>query len=72
MNLTLIDGELTKLLRQSKPLAANDTGIATYGDAWEKSGEGEIRTPVTIARKPVFETGAFSRSATSPGGNYKI
>src|SRR5688572_4006225 len=31
------------------------------------SGEGEIRTPGTIAGTPVFETGAFNRSATSPG-----
>ncbi len=30
------------------------------------SGEGEIRTPATLAGRPVFETGAFSRSATSP------
>ena len=31
------------------------------------SGEGEIRTPATLAGRPVFETGAFSHSATSPG-----
>src|SRR5947208_7071024 len=30
------------------------------------SGEGEIRTPATLAGRPVFETGAFNRSATSP------
>src|SRR5688500_7420644 len=30
------------------------------------SGEGEIRTPVTLAGQPVFETGAFNHSATSP------
>src|SRR5688572_12703206 len=30
------------------------------------NGEGEIRTPGTIAGTPVFETGAFNRSATSP------
>ncbi len=30
-------------------------------------GEGGIRTPVTISGKPVFETGAFDHSATSPG-----
>ena len=31
-----------------------------------ESGEGEIRTPATLSGRPVFETGAFSRSATSP------
>src|SRR3954463_10254170 len=31
-------------------------------------GEGEIRTPATLSGRPVFETGAFNRSATSPGG----
>jgi hypothetical protein len=29
-------------------------------------GEGEIRTPEPLARPPVFKTGAFNRSATSP------
>ena len=29
-------------------------------------GEGEIRTPDPVARMPVFETGAFDHSATSP------
>lgn len=32
------------------------------------SGEGEIRTPVYLAAQPVFETGAFNHSATSPDG----
>jgi hypothetical protein len=32
----------------------------------EKSGEGEIRTPETLAGLPVFKTGAFGHSATSP------
>ncbi len=31
-----------------------------------QNGEGEIRTPATLSSRPVFETGAFSRSATSP------
>ena len=31
-----------------------------------RCGEGEIRTPETLASLPVFETGAFNRSATSP------
>src|SRR5216110_2614457 len=39
-----------------------------YGIAFGRNGEGEIRTPATLAGRPVFETGAFSRSATSPGG----
>jgi hypothetical protein len=29
-------------------------------------GEGEIRTPEALASLPVFKTGAFNRSATSP------
>ena len=29
-------------------------------------GEGEIRTPESLATLPVFKTGAFNRSATSP------
>jgi len=32
------------------------------------SGEGGIRTLVTVSGKLVFETNAFNRSATSPGG----
>jgi hypothetical protein len=32
------------------------------------SGEGGIRTLGTIAGTPVFETGAFDHSATSPTG----
>src|SRR5215210_641140 len=31
-------------------------------------GEGEIRTPDTVARMPHFECGAFNHSATSPAG----
>src|SRR5436309_10336852 len=34
------------------------------------NGEGEIRTPATLAGRPVFETGAFNRSATSPCGSH--
>lgn len=40
----------------------------TRGKSRVLSGEGEIRTPATLAGRPVFETGAFSRSATSPCG----
>ena len=29
-------------------------------------GEGGIRTPGTVSRTPVFKTGAFNHSATSP------
>ena len=32
----------------------------------ENGGEGGIRTPDSLATIPVFETGAFNRSATSP------
>src|SRR5690349_7098880 len=34
-----------------------------------RNGEGEIRTPATLAGRPVFETGAFNHSATSPGSS---
>ena len=33
----------------------------------DNGGEGEIRTPDTVARMPHFECGAFNHSATSPG-----
>lgn len=33
------------------------------------NGEGEIRTPVGYDPKPDFESGAFNRSATSPGAH---
>lgn len=36
-------------------------------EAMFKSGEGEIRTLDTLSGIPVFETGAFGHSATSPG-----
>jgi hypothetical protein len=32
-------------------------------------GEGGIRTHDPLAGTPVFKTGAFNRSATSPSGN---
>lgn len=32
----------------------------------QKGGEGGIRTPGTFAGTPVFETGTFGRSVTSP------
>lgn len=42
-------------------------GMAFLHHAFTFSGEGEIRTPADIAARPVFETGAFNHSATSPG-----
>src|SRR3954451_2252217 len=38
----------------------------------QHSGEGEIRTPATLAGRPVFETGAFNHSATSPSGSETV
>jgi hypothetical protein len=35
-------------------------------------GEGEIRTRDRIAPMPVFKTGAFNRSATSPHLNNQL
>ena len=34
-----------------------------------RGGEGGIRTPVGVSPEAVFETAAFSRSATSPDGH---
>ena len=49
---------------------------ATVIAAWNKpiflNGEGEIRTPATLSGRPVFETGAFNHSATSPGEPPKL
>jgi hypothetical protein len=52
--LVVTDEALVKIPSISKDLTA-DTG-----------GEGEIRTPDTVARMPHFECGAFNHSATSP------
>ena len=38
----------------------------------KNNGEGEIRTRATLAGRPVFETGAFNHSATSPGGGKTV
>ena len=52
---------------KSPSMPDKEKALINQGFSWFSSGEGEIRTPATIARRPVFETGAFSRSATSPG-----
>ena len=47
-------------------------GVARAGtdvsgtDNQRTGGEGGIRTPDTVSRIPVFKTGAFNHSATSP------
>ena len=38
----------------------------------ESNGEGGIRTPVGCDPKLDFESSAFNRSATSPGGSFPI
>ena len=48
-------------------LDASTDESSPYEIGSERNGEGEIRTPVTVAGQPVFETGAFNHSATSPG-----
>jgi hypothetical protein len=45
-----------------------DMMTANSYDAWMAGGEGEIRTREGLATLPVFKTGAFNRSATSPRG----
>jgi hypothetical protein len=59
LNLVLKDASLVIACR--KPFNSSVEGLSV-----SDSGEGEIRTPATLAGRPVFETGAFSRSATSP------
>ena len=44
-------------------------GFLAKPDVQKISGEGGIRTLVTVAGKSVFETDAFNHSATSPGGS---
>jgi site-specific DNA recombinase len=60
LNLTLTDGIVCISTR--KPFNCLVEGLSV-----SDSGEGEIRTPATLAGRPVFETGAFNHSATSPG-----
>ena len=46
-----------------------DSKIRRFRDLQDLTGgEGGIRTHDTLARIPVFETGTFNRSVTSPGG----
>ena len=40
--------------------------IQCLGSHIKNGGEGGIRTHGTLARSPVFKTGAFDHSATSP------
>ena len=46
--------------------------FATILNFSRNCGEGEIRTPETLAGLPLFESGAFNHSATSPFGNLVI
>jgi hypothetical protein len=63
LNLTLQGATLAIATR--KPFNALVEGLSI-----SDSGEGEIRTPATLSGRPVFETGAFNHSATSPWGKY--
>ena len=60
LNLTMKGATIAITTR--KPFNALVEGLAV-----SDNGEGEIRTPATLAGRPVFETGAFNHSATSPG-----
>jgi hypothetical protein len=40
--------------------------VSEGGNLFPKGGRGGIRTHETLARLPVFKTGAFNRSATRP------
>src|SRR4030095_5112276 len=51
----------TLCIATKKPFNALVERLSVSGN-----GEGEIRTPATLAGRPVFETGAFNHSATSP------
>ena len=60
--LNLVLSGATLAIATRKPFNCLVEGLSVSG-----SGEGEIRTPATLAGRPVFETGAFNHSATSPG-----
>jgi integrase len=65
---TLIVGSLIAVeIGQGSGNVLFSQGNAGFGEQ-ESSGEGGIRTLVTVSGKLVFETNAFNRSATSPGG----
>src|SRR5580698_738589 len=57
---------LSKSLGHILGPSTSSTKIGTYRRRPKRNGEGEIRTPATLSGRPVFETGAFNRSATSP------
>jgi hypothetical protein len=57
--------ELAQEIRHLDAVALNRK-ICHFRDL-DNGGEGEIRTPDTVARMPHFECGAFNHSATSPG-----
>src|SRR5690349_8508924 len=50
----------------ARSLCVLDCGQPAYGGRGKLSGEGGIRTLGRIAPTPVFETGPFNRSGTSP------
>ena len=54
----------TRTSQEGNRLLRDVLGLAETG----LGGEGGIRTHDTLARIPVFETGTFNRSVTSPGG----
>lgn len=63
--------ENTKIKNQqeTKPISAiADQQSAAHHSSYGKNGEGGIRTHVDASAKSVFETDAFSLSATSPDG----
>lgn len=57
------------ILKSSKTAIAQNKSsqrVTMAAGGW--SGEGGIRTPGTVTGTPVFETGTFGRSVTSPDG----
>src|SRR5216683_6095024 len=54
-------------VRVDGKIAASTTVVVPH-ECWWFGGEGGIRTHDTLARIPVFETGTFNRSVTSPLG----
>ena len=50
-------------------MAAAESARPSFSVSVSSSGQGEIRTLDTVAGMPVFETGAFSHSATCPEGS---
>lgn len=60
------DSDRDKRARGHKRRSASRCRFSTCGPLDLEIGEGGIRTPATVTRRPHFECGSFSHSDTSP------